>query len=62
MNFLCLELVLGGEYINEMESYDCKVMKIIVKVGDVIFIFVNCWNKLNWDIDCLVLSMLFGCC
>ncbi|HFG1910901.1 TPA: helix-turn-helix domain-containing protein [Vibrio cholerae] len=60
VNFPRLELVLGGEYINEMESHDRKVMKIIAKAGDAIFIPANCWNKPNWDTDCSVLSMLFG--
>lgn len=60
VNFPRLELVLGGEYINEMESHDRKVTKIIAKAGDAIFIPSNCWNKPNWDTDCSVLSMLFG--
>ncbi len=60
VNFPRLELVLGGEYINEMESHDRKVTKIIAKAGDAIFIPANCWNKPNWDTDCSVLSMLFG--
>lgn len=60
VNFPRLELVLGGEYINQMESHDRKVTHIVAKAGDAIFIPANCWNKPNWDTDCSVLSMLFG--
>lgn len=60
VNFPRLELVMGGEYINEIESHDRKVMHITAKPGDAIFIPPNCWNKPNWDTDCSVLSMLFG--
>ncbi|SBT11536.1 helix-turn-helix domain-containing protein [Vibrio celticus] len=60
VNFPRLELVLEGEYINEMESHDRKITNVIAKAGDAIFIPPNCWNKPNWDTDCSVLSMLFG--
>ncbi|WP_213864977.1 helix-turn-helix transcriptional regulator [Vibrio crassostreae] len=60
VNFPRLELVLDGEYINEMESHDRKITNVIAKAGDAIFIPPNCWNKPNWDTDCSVLSMLFG--
>lgn len=60
VNFPRLELVLGGEYINEMESHGRKVTNIVAKSGDAIFIPPNCWNKPDWDTDCSVLSMLFG--
>ncbi|MEZ9761677.1 helix-turn-helix domain-containing protein [Vibrio splendidus] len=60
VNFPRLELVLDGEYVNEMESHDRKITNVIAKAGDVIFIPPNCWNKPNWDTDCSVLSMLFG--
>ncbi|MEF1261457.1 AraC family transcriptional regulator, partial [Vibrio harveyi] len=60
VNFPRLELVLSGEYINEMESHDRKVTHIVAKSGDAIFIPPNCWNKPDWDTDCSVLSILFG--
>ena len=60
VNFPRLELVLDGEYINEMESHDRKITNVAAKAGDAIFIPPNCWNKPNWDTDCSVLSMLFG--
>ena len=60
VNFPRLELVLDGEYVNEMESHDRKVSKIVAKTGDAIFVPPNCWNKPDWDTDCSVLSMLFG--
>ncbi|PMG27720.1 AraC family transcriptional regulator [Vibrio splendidus] len=60
VNFPRLELVLDGEYVNEMESHDRKITNVIAKAGDAIFIPPNCWNKPNWDTDCSVLSMLFG--
>ncbi|HHX8268820.1 TPA: helix-turn-helix transcriptional regulator [Vibrio diabolicus] len=60
VNFPRLELVLDGEYINEMESHDRKVTHIVAKKGDAIFIPPNCWNKPDWNTDCSVLSILFG--
>ncbi|MCE0495570.1 helix-turn-helix transcriptional regulator [Vibrio salinus] len=60
VNFPRLELVLDGEYINEIESHERKVTHIIAKKGDAIFIPPNCWNKPDWDADCSVLSILFG--
>ncbi|MCG9781309.1 AraC family transcriptional regulator [Vibrio brasiliensis] len=60
VNFPRLELVLDGEYINEMEDHQRKVSQIVAKAGDAIFIPPNCWNKPDWDTDCSVLSILFG--
>lgn len=60
VNFPRLELVLEGEYINEMENHERQVTSITAKSGDAIFIPPNCWNKPDWDTDCSVLSMLFG--
>ncbi len=60
VNFPRLELVLDGEYINEMENHEHAIIKITAKAGDAIFVPPNCWNKPDWDTDCSVLSMLFG--
>ncbi|MGD8111586.1 helix-turn-helix domain-containing protein [Vibrio sp. TRT 21S02] len=60
VNFPRLELILDGEYINEMENHERQISHIIAKPGDAIFIPPNCWNKPDWDTDCSVLSMLFG--
>lgn len=60
VNFPRLELVLGGEYINEMESHERKITRTTAHAGDAIFIPPNCWNKPDWDTDCSVLSILFG--
>ncbi|MDA0149786.1 helix-turn-helix transcriptional regulator [Vibrio sp. LaRot3] len=60
VNFPRLEIVLDGEYINEMESHDRKVEKITAKAGDAFFIPPNCWNKPDWEQGCSVLSLLFG--
>jgi AraC-like DNA-binding protein len=60
VNFPRLELVLDGEYINEMENHEHAIKRIKAKAGDAIFVPPNCWNKPDWDTDCSVLSMLFG--
>lgn len=60
VNFPRLELVLDGEYVNEMESHDRQLTSIVARTGDAIFIPPNCWNKPDWDTDCSVLSILFG--
>nr|WP_086937580.1 AraC family transcriptional regulator [Thaumasiovibrio occultus] len=60
VNFPRLELVLDGEYINEIEDHERKVTQITAKAGDAIFVPPNCWNKPQWDTDCSVLSILFG--
>lgn len=60
VNFPRLELVLAGEYINEIENDEKMIMHITAKPGDAIFIPPNCWNKPDWNTDCSVLSMLFG--
>lgn len=60
VNFPRLELVLDGEYINEMESHEHAIIKVKAKAGDAIFVPPNCWNKPDWDTNCSVLSMLFG--
>lgn len=60
VNFPRLELVLDGEYINEMESHEHALITVTAKPGDAIFVAANCWNKPNWDTNCSVLSVLFG--
>lgn len=60
VNFPRLELVLDGEYINEMENHDRKITRITARKGDAIFIPTNSWNKPDWDCGCSVLSILFG--
>ncbi|WP_117236378.1 AraC family transcriptional regulator [Vibrio maerlii] len=60
VNFPRLEIVLNGEYINEIENHERKVEKLTAKAGDVFFIPPNCWNKPDWEQGCSVLSLLFG--
>jgi len=60
VNFPRLELILDGEYTNEMENHDRQLTKIVAKTGDAIFIPPNCWNNPDWNTDCSVLSILFG--
>jgi AraC-like DNA-binding protein len=60
VNFPRLELVLDGEYINEMENSEKKVVRIVSFEGDAIFVPPNCWNKPDWNTNCTVLSILFG--
>lgn len=60
VNFPRLELVISGEYINELEDPEHGITKITIMAGDAIYIPPNSWNKPNWDSNCSVLSMLFG--
>ena len=60
VNFPRLELVLYGEYLNEIENERKQRTQIIAKTGDAIFIPPNCWNKPDWNSNCSVLSILFG--
>ena len=60
VNFPRLELVVSGEYVNEIEDPEQGITKIRVLAGDVLYIPPNCWNKPQWDTDCSVLSLLFG--
>lgn len=60
VNFPRLELVISGEYINEIEDPDHGITEVKIMAGDAIYIPPNSWNKPNWDTDCSVLSLLFG--
>lgn len=60
VNFPRLELVISGEYINEIEEPDHGITQVKIMAGDAIYIPPNSWNKPNWDTDCSVLSLLFG--
>lgn len=60
VNFPRLELVLTGEYINQLEDAEHGITEVSVLAGDALYIPPNCWNKPNWDKDCSVLSLLFG--
>ncbi|MCW8329183.1 AraC family transcriptional regulator [Photobacterium sp. SDRW27] len=60
VNFPRLELVISGEYINELEDPDHGISEVKIMAGDAIYIPPNSWNKPNWDTDCSVLSLLFG--
>lgn len=60
VNFPRLELVISGDYINEIEDPDHGISKVNILAGDALFIPPNCWNKPDWDTDCSVLSLLFG--
>ncbi|NLS14646.1 helix-turn-helix transcriptional regulator [Vibrio sp. SM6] len=60
VNFPRLELVLAGEYVNEIENHQRQVVRQSAMAGDAIYIPPNCWNKPDWDHDCSVLSILFG--
>ncbi|USD67388.1 AraC family transcriptional regulator [Vibrio sp. SCSIO 43136] len=60
VNFPRLEIVLGGEYVNEMEDHDRKVVTRTATIGDALYIPPNCWNKPDWDNEVSVLSILFG--
>ncbi len=58
VNFPRLELVISGEYINELEDPELGITEVTIMAGDAIYIPPNSWNKPNWDTDCSVLS----CC
>ncbi|MGF1717433.1 helix-turn-helix domain-containing protein [Photobacterium chitinilyticum] len=60
VNFPRLELVISGEYINELEDPELGITEVKIMAGDAIYIPPNSWNKPNWDTDCSVLSLLFG--
>ncbi|ASI90070.1 MULTISPECIES: helix-turn-helix transcriptional regulator [Vibrio] len=60
VNFPRLELVISGEYENELEDPEQGISSIKVLSGDALYIPPNCWNKPNWQGDCSVLSLLFG--
>ncbi len=60
VNFPRLELVLSGDYTNQIEDLEQGVIGINVLAGDALYIPPNCWNKPSWDTDCSVLSLLFG--
>lgn len=60
VNFSRLELVFGGEYLNQIwdKEQGCKVVS--VQPGQALYIPPNGWNKPLWTTDCSVLSLLFG--
>ncbi|GLR73164.1 helix-turn-helix transcriptional regulator [Aliivibrio sifiae] len=60
VNFPRLELVVSGEYLNQIEDPELGITEIKVMAGDALYIPPNCWNKPSWDEDCSVLSLLFG--
>ena len=60
VNFPRLELVLDGEYINQIEDPVKGIVDIKIISGDALYIPPNCWNKPDWDTNCSVLSLLFG--
>jgi len=60
VNFPRLELVVSGEYQNQLEDPEQGIADIKVLTGDALYIPPNCWNKPNWDNDCSVVSFLFG--
>lgn len=60
VNFPRLELVISGEYPNQLESRDKAIENVNLRAGDVLYVAPNTWNKPNWDTDCSVLSLLFG--
>jgi AraC-like DNA-binding protein len=60
VNFPRLELVISGEYTNQIADPDQGIVDINILAGDVLYIPPNCWNKPKWDSDCSVLSLLFG--
>jgi len=60
VNFPRLELVISGEYKNQIEDPDLGIVDVNIRAGDVLYIPPNCWNKPDWNTDCSVLSLLFG--
>ena len=60
VNFPRLELVISGQYRNQIEDPELGIVDVNVLAGDALYIPPNCWNKPNWDTDCSVLSLLFG--
>ena len=60
VDFPRLELVMSGEYINQIEDPEKGIVDIKILAGDALYIPPNCWNKPDWDTNCSVLSLLFG--
>ncbi|PJC86988.1 AraC family transcriptional regulator [Vibrio sp. HA2012] len=60
VNFPRLELVISGEYRNQIEDPEYGITDVSILSGDALFIPPNCWNRPDWDTDCSVLSLLFG--
>lgn len=60
VNFPRLELVISGEYLNQIEDPDVGITEVKIMAGDALYIPPNCWNKPDWNEDCSVLSLLFG--
>lgn len=60
VNFPRLEIVLAGQYCNQLENQQHQICEVVATTGDAIFIPANSWNKPSWDSTCSVLSMLFG--
>jgi AraC-like DNA-binding protein len=60
VKFPRLELVLNGEYINQIELADDGIVDVNIAAGDALYIPPMCWNKPNWQTNCSVLSLLFG--
>lgn len=60
VNFPRVEIVLTGEYLNQIEDQQHHLRHIAATPGDAIFIPANSWNTPNWDTTCSVMSMLFG--
>ncbi len=60
VNFPRLELVISGEYLNQIEDPDIGTTEVKIMAGDALYIPPNCWNKPVWSEDCSVLSLLFG--
>lgn len=60
VNFPRLELVVSGEYLNQIEDAENGIIDVSILAGDALYIPPNCWNKPNWETECSVLSLLFG--
>ncbi|MEI8634161.1 AraC family transcriptional regulator [Vibrio sp. PP-XX7] len=60
VNFPRLELVIQGEYVNQIEDQELGIVTVNIHAGDTLYIPPNCWNKPEWTHDCSVLSLLFG--
>ncbi|WP_419239774.1 helix-turn-helix transcriptional regulator [Photobacterium leiognathi] len=60
VNFPRLELVLKGEYVNQLEDGEHGICDVNLMLGDALYIPPNCWNKPHWETECSVLSLLFG--
>lgn len=60
VNFPRLELVISGEYLNQIEDPEIGITDVKIMAGDALYIPPNCWNKPDWSEDCSVLSLLFG--